>query len=222
MTDTWSEIRAKIAPALAKIDGLSRRERLLVTTTMLATITMLWYVLLMEPLGLRADASRIELDSLKTRIETANRNLEEQILQLAGAGNEDRSRVADIQRRIDAINSELGNYASELIDPAEMARVLEEILKEQTGLSLVRIRNKSPELVAGGGEYETTSFYRHVLEIEVEGTYAACLDYLNAVEDLPWRLYWQLLDLEVIEYPRNRIRIEVSTLSLDEEWIGAS
>ena len=141
---------------------------------------------------------------------------------LAGAGGQDRARIAAIQKRIDAINSELGNYAAELIDPAEMARVLEEILKEQTSLSLVRIRNKAPELITGGDESDTTSFYRHVLEIEVEGTYAACLDYLTAVEDLPWRLYWQLLDLEVIEYPQNRVRIEVSTLSLDEEWIGAS
>ena len=222
MIEQLSEVRAKVAPALARIDGLSRRERLLVMITMLSIIAVLWHVLLMEPLGHRADASRIELESLRQRIESANRSLEEQILQLAGAGSEDRVRIAEIQRRIDAINSELGNYAAELIDPAEMARVLEEILKEQTGLSLVRIRNKAPELMTDSDESGTTSFYRHVLEIEVEGTYAACLDYLTAVEDLPWRLYWQLLDLEVIEYPQNRVRIEVSTLSLDEEWIGAS
>ena len=42
-----------------------------------------------------------------------------------------------------------------------------------------------------------------------------------AVEALPWRLYWQAVDIEVLDYPRNRIRIEVSTLSLNEEWIGA-
>ncbi len=222
MREQLADIRARIEPALAKIDAMSRRERLLVAITMLLTIVILWHVVLMEPLGHRADASRAELESLKQRIEAANQNLEEQILQLAGAGNESRWRIAEMRRRIDAINTELGDYASELIDPAEMARVLEEILKEQTSLSLVRIRNKTPELITGDGERDTTSFYRHVLEIEVEGTYAACLEYLNAIEDLPWRLYWQLLDLEVIEYPQNRVRIEVSTLSLDEEWIGAS
>ncbi len=222
MTEQLAFIRARFAPVLAKIDALSRRERLLVMITMLTVIAVLWHVILMEPLGHRADASRVELESLKQRVEVANQNLEEQILQLAGVGNEDRSRVARIQQRIEAINAELDGYASELIDPAEMARVLEEILKEQTSLSLVRIRNKLPEQISGGDESVATSFYRHVLEIEVEGTYTACLEYLNDVEDLPWRLYWQLLDLEVIEYPQNRIRIEVSTLSLDEEWIGAS
>ncbi len=32
--------------------------------------------------------------------------------------------------------------------------------------------------------------------------------------------YWQIMELEVLEYPKNRFRLEVSTLSLDEEWIG--
>ena len=215
------ELKAAVAPALEKVDGLSRRERLLVLITTLATIAAIWHVLLMEPWGHRADVSRIELQSLKERIDKANKSLEEQIMQLAGTGGDGRARVASIRRRIDEINTSLGDHAAELIDPAEMARVLEKILEEQTSLSLVRIRNKSPELISASEEREATRFYRHVLEIEVEGTYAACLDYLTEIEALPWRFYWQLLDLEVIEYPQNHIRIEVSTLSLNEEWIGA-
>jgi MSHA biogenesis protein MshJ len=86
---------------------------------------------------------------------------------------------------------------------------------------LVRIRNTTPEFLSASEDESDVTFYRHGLEIEVEGSYAACLEYLNAIESLPWRLYWQVLELDVIDYPRNRVRIEVSTLSLDEEWIGA-
>lgn len=216
-----AKIRARLAPLLARIDALSRRERLLVLVTMLVTIAGLWHMLLIEPLAKRADASRSELGALEDRIETANQNLEEQILQLAGGGGEERARIAVLKQRIDEINSTLGDYAAELIDPAEMARVLEGILRKQSNLDLVRIRNLAPEAVSEDDETNATRFYRHGLEIEVEGSFAACLEYLTEIEALPWRLYWQLLDLEVIEYPRNRIRIEVSTLSLDEEWIGA-
>ena len=95
------------------------------------------------------------------------------------------------------------------------------MLREQSRLNLVRIGNTTPKALSTGDTEDAATFYRHGLEIEVEGSFAACLEYLDAIEALPWRLYWQLLDLEVIEYPRNRIRIEVSTLSLDEEWIGA-
>lgn len=85
----------------------------------------------------------------------------------------------------------------------------------------MRIRNATPEFLSADDDPSGVTFYRHGLEIEVEGSYAACLAYLNAIEALPWRLYWQVLELDVIDYPQNRIRIEVGTLSLDEGWIGA-
>ncbi|MDH3748449.1 MAG: hypothetical protein OER97_09605 [Gammaproteobacteria bacterium] len=215
------EFQEKLAPVLAKIDALSRRERLLVLITMMAVIASIWHMLLMEPLGQRADASRIELESMKQRVDTAHQNLEDQILQIAGAGSEERARIGVLRQRIDEVNASLGTYAAELIDPAEMAQVLEEILSEQTSLSLVSIRNTTPELLSANEEAVGNTFYRHGLEIELEGSFTDCLDYLTEIEAMPWRLYWQVLDLEVIEYPRNRVRLEVSTLSLEEEWIGA-
>ena len=215
------EIIASMAPILAKIDALSVRERLLVLITALVLIAAIWHTLLMQPLEQRATETRAELAALEQRISAANQNLEDQILQLAGGGDEQRSRIASLRRRIDEINAALGDHAAELIDPAEMAQVLEGVLKEQSRLTLVRIRNTTPDSLSADEEPEAVTFYRHGLEIEVEGSYAACLEYLSAIEALPWRLYWQVLELDVIEYPRNRIRIEVGTLSLDEEWIGA-
>ena len=215
------DIAAVVAPLRDKIDAFSVRERLLVLFTALVLMAALWHTLLMQPLQQRAVQTRAELTELENRIASANQSLEEQILQLAGGGDEQRTRIASLQRRIDEINATLGNHAAELIDPAEMAQVLEGVLKEQSQLTLVRIRNTTPDSLAADEDPDAVTFYRHGLEIEVEGSYAACLDYLNAIEALPWRLYWQVLELDVIEYPRNRIRIEVSTLSLDKEWIGA-
>jgi MSHA biogenesis protein MshJ len=215
------DISATVAPLREKLDAFSVRERLLVLLTALVLMAALWHVLLMQPLQQRATQTRTELIELENRIAAANHNLEEQILQLAGGGNEQRTRIASLRRRIDEINATLGNHAAELIDPAEMAQVLEGVLKEQSRLTLVRIRNMTPDSLSADETPDAVTFYRHGLEIEVEGSYAACIEYLNAIEALPWRLYWQVLELDVIDYPRNRIRIEVSTLSLDEEWIGA-
>ena len=144
-----------------------------------------------------------------------------QTLQIAGGSDVQRTRIASLRDRIAEINAILGDHAAELIDPSEMAQVLEGVLKEQSRLSLVQISNTSPESLSASDDENAVTFYRHGLEIEVEGSYLACLEYLNAIEALPWRLYWQVLELDVLEYPRNRIRIEVSTLSLDKEWIGA-
>ena len=216
-----NDVRAAIGPLLEKVDGFSVRERVLVLVTMLILIAALWHTLLMQPLQQRAAQTRVELTELEQRIVAANQSLEDQILQLAGGGDEQRTRIASLRRRIDEINATLGNHAAELIDPAEMAQVLEGVLKEQSRLTLVRIRNTTPNSLSSDEDPDAVTFYRHGLEIEVEGSYAACIDYLNAIEALPWRLYWQVLELDVIDYPLNRIRIEVGTLSLDQEWIGA-
>jgi hypothetical protein len=33
-------------------------------------------------------------------------------------------------------------------------------------------------------------------------------------------VYWSTLELEVESYPVNRVRVEIQTLSLDEEYLG--
>jgi len=215
------ELKAQVAQLVSTVDALSVRERVLILMTILVLIGTVWQTLLMEPLAKQAKERRTELAALEERIDVANRGLEEQILQIAGGSDAQRTRIASLQDRIAEINATLGDHAAELIDPSEMAQVLEGVLKEQSRLSLVQISNTTPEFLAASDAEDAVTFYRHGLEIEVEGSYMACLEYLNAIEALPWRLYWQVLELDVLDYPRNRIRIEVSTLSLDEEWIGA-
>lgn len=215
------QIKTRLTALRAHVDKLSLRERLLVFATVIMLSGSVWYLSLIEPLTQRAATSRTEIEALQARIETANRSLEDQVLQISGSGTEYQDRFSRVQRRIDAINESLGDYASELIDPAEMARVMEGVLREQSKLRLIRIRNLSPEALSASADSRTATFYKHGLEIEFEGSYSACLDYLQEIENLPWRFYWQVLELEVLEYPRNRVRLKVSTLSLNKEWIGA-
>jgi MSHA biogenesis protein MshJ len=215
------QIKTKLAALRSHVDKLSLRERLLVFATVVMLFGSVWYLSLIEPLTQRAANSRTEIEALQARIQTANRSLEDQVLQISGSGTEYQDRFSRVQRRIDAINQSLGDYASELIDPSEMARVMEGVLREQSKLRLIRIRNLSPEALSASADSRTATFYKHGLEIEFEGSYSACLDYLQEIENLPWRFYWQVLELEVLEYPRNKVRLEVSTLSLNKEWIGA-
>jgi MSHA biogenesis protein MshJ len=207
--------------AINRLNGLSQRERLLITITCLALIVSVWYLLFIEPLAREATDSRQRLSELQERLLTANDTLEEQVWRLTGDGAEQQRQIAALTQQLEQVNQALGDYNSELIEPGEMARILEGILIRQSALDLVHVQNLPAEALQVSDEEGAPVFYRHGLEIEVEGSYAEALDYLLAVEALPWRLYWQVLDIEVLEFPRNRIRIEVSTLSLDEEWIGA-
>ncbi len=216
-----SPILTKLTSLLATVDKMSMRERLLVFGAGMMLLGSIWYLGLMQPLTKQVTRNRTEIASLQKRMNTTNQNLEVQVLQMSNTGAEDREKFERVQKRLDEINERLGGYAAELIDPAEMSHVLQGVLKDQSKLRLIRARNISHGEMSASAEAETTTFYRHGLEIEFEGSYLACLEYLQKIEALPWSFYWQLLELEVLEYPRNRIRLEVSTLSPDEEWIGA-
>ncbi len=62
--------------------------------------------------------------------------------------------------------------------------------------------------------------YVHSIEIVIDGQYADILEYLEALEDAALRFRWSSLDLVTTGYPRNRVRIVLSTLSLDSTWLG--
>ncbi len=218
---TKKSFREQMDAAFARADALTVRERILVFVTVLALVGTAWHLVLMQPLLSQADKARADIAATRDRIELANTSLQDQVLQLAQIDTTNQTRFALIQARIDQLDTELAEYSGKLIDPSEMAFVLESVLKGQTSLRLKRIRNLGAEALTADNENDAVILYRHGLEIEVEGSYLDCLAYLEEIEALPWRFYWQFLELDVVEYPRNRIRIEVSTLSLDEEWIGA-
>ncbi len=88
-------------------------------------------------------------------------------------------------------------------------------------------RNKNGELNAPKTEESNTAekapkptLFRHGLEIQMRGSFAAILSYLHATENLPWRLYWDALEYKVEAYPNAKIVLRVYTLSVDEGWIG--
>jgi MSHA biogenesis protein MshJ len=141
-------------------------------------------------------------------------------------------RLRALRERVAAGDEEVRVFTTDLVDPREMRLVLEELLRRQDGLKLVRAVNRRAEPVvaepepAPGAPTETPPrsaapiLYRHSLVLELKGSYLDCLRYLAAVERLPWHVYWSRLEFAADQYPVNDIRIEIATLSLDEEWIG--
>lgn len=215
-----SPLLAMFKKLQAQVEKMNLRERLLVFATGLMLVGSLWYLGLMQPLIKKVENARNEIETVRGRIKTINQNLEVQALAASGGNIGYQEQFSLIQRRLEELNEKLGGYTAELIGPGEMAQVLQGVLKEQSNLRLIRIRNLPPQALSMN-EDDDAIFYRHGLEMEFEGGYFACLEYLQQIEALPWRFYWQILELEVLEYPHNRIRLEVSTLSPHEEWIGA-
>ncbi len=215
-----SPILKWIKLAQEQLDKMNMRERLLVIATAMLVLGTLWYVGLMEPVMKETATSRTEIAATHERIKSVNQSLEVQALQASSGAIGHREQYTLVKRRLEELNEKLGGYTAELIGPGEMARVLQGVLQSQDNLRLIQVHNLAPEALSTYEDDEVV-FYKHGLELEFEGGYFACLEYLKQIEALPWRFYWQVLELEVLDYPLNRIRIEVSTLSPHWEWIGA-
>lgn len=215
----------------AQVDALSLRERALLLTALLVVFYVLWANLLMAPLEIRQKAQQGRVAQLHAHIALLDHQAREVITR--SRENPDRAgrerRVA-LRGRIAGLDRRLRRYTSNLISPTVMVRVLQRMLRREPGLRLVAVRSlpATPLLEkpvgngvkTGKGPAAQAGIYKHGLILEFDGTFPATLRYLEALEALPWQLFWDRMDYQVQHYPHARVTITVHTLSLDAGWIG--
>jgi MSHA biogenesis protein MshJ len=222
-----------MSSALAKkYEAMSLRERALVVFAILGVAIFLWDGVFMQQLR----NQRVAIDA---ELSTASASgFEAQSVDLNDPRQVNLKTAAELQTRVQLLDTQIAGTASGFVPSNRMIEVLNDVLNRQGRLELVSIRNlpvvslvpppkadenatapmASAEPAADAGPGQPP--YVHAIEIVIEGQYADILDYLEALEDLPWRFRWNSLDLSTRGYPRNRVRIELSTLSLDATWLG--
>ncbi|MCP5045135.1 MAG: type II secretion system protein M [bacterium] len=210
-------------------DGLAMRERALVMGAAIAVLYGLTDSLFLFPMD--TERKLLEEELARTAEETeridARSRLLGQKLQEGIPASVDREERA-LRRQIEVLNTKIEERTSSMIPPGEVTRMIEALLAEESGLTLVKLtslenREEPHRSDAAQPEAEPQTnpeFYRHGFLLELEGSYLATLHYLEAVESLSWDLSWDRIVYEVIEYPRARISIELHTLSDEENWIG--
>ena len=210
------------------LDARPPRERLLLALSLLAVLTMLWYLLLIEPLALRKQALEAQVDSAVATVAA----LDQQAAAIAAGGTQDpdvenRQQKVLLEEEIGRLDERLATLTGELISPQQMVAMLEEMLKRRRHLSLTRLENLPSEPLLDPAVADLSdeavpqrNLYRHPLRIELSGSYLETLAYLQSLEQLPRKVYWQDLALSVEEYPQTKITVTVYTLSLKEDWIG--
>jgi len=62
--------------------------------------------------------------------------------------------------------------------------------------------------------------YRHRITLKLSGSFFQLRDYLNQLEQLPWKFFWEKFDYKLIKYPKGELQIEIYSLSLKKEFIG--
>jgi len=226
-------VNKRIAKIIESVDRLSLRERLFVFGAGLVILGGVWEAALAGPLDARKHEAAAKVEALKDRLQVLDTALSNAATGMTEGMPAQLSQLTALRNRVAAGDQEVRVFTSDLVDPQEMRLVLEELLRHQSGLKLVSATNlPAKPLVEGEVEPAAAKddgakpkpkepqLYRHTLVLTLQGSYLECLAYLQAVERLPWHLYWSRIEFKEDGYPRNAIMLELRTLSLDKEWIG--
>lgn len=227
-------MKQQFVKIIQNVDRLNLRERLFLFAAGLFVVGGLWEAVLAAPLAARERIANEKVTVLEGRLQQLDTSLTATAAGMSEGVPNQIDRLRALRERVVAGDEEMRVFTTDLVDPAQMRLVLEELLRRQDGLELVSAVNRAaqplveeeepafgePATTAATPRSDTPKLYRHSLVLTLRGSYLDCLRYLEAVEHLPWHIYWSRLEFSADTYPVNDVVIELKTLSLDEEWIG--
>ena len=221
MRDRWRKL-------LERFSALSLRERWLIVIALVAVAYQAADLLILE----RQFGEIERLNNQVAQDNAAIVRLNSELNMLSQRALDDpnkrlRGQIEGSRSEVQRLQARLHEAAEELISPQDMARLLEQMLVQQEQLTMLRLQTLEvvPLLNRQGGESDVVGkvqagLHRHGFSLEFSGGYLATLDYLETLERLPWRFFWDSVDYEVVEYPQSIVRLKLYTLSLSEDWIG--
>ena len=226
---------------VAKIDGLSLRERALVFLMLAVVLFGILNLFLLDPLMVTQKSLSLQLQQQQDELTNVQSNIQQLVQAYAVDPNAaSRARLEKLQQQISETGQSLQSKQNELIVPDKMAQLLEDILIKKGQLQLVGLKtlpvspllepadkkdkkqgeSEAPAKSENKGEDQTASMlYKHGVEVKVSGTYAGLVGYLSDLEKLPWRMYWGKADLAVDKYPQLTLTLTLYTLSMDKTWL---
>lgn len=212
-----------------RFDMLSVRERALVLVAVLALIITVWDSGFSAPRERERKALVQEVQALRAEVS----GLEASIQAIVDQGEIDpdrltREEIRKYKSRIPELESKLAGATTGLIGPEQMTEALGQLLKRAGPLEVRSMRTlQAAPVTASVAEASGVAtadpkarIFKHGLELEIAGTYMQALHFLQSLEALEWRFFWDSVELIVEEHPRARLRLVVFTLSLEKGWVG--
>tara|TARA_B110000211_G_scaffold48184_2_gene52194 strand:+ start:2878 stop:3579 length:702 start_codon:yes stop_codon:yes gene_type:complete len=231
---TWWQKKPFIE-AITAYEKISAREQKIVLSTFVVVLSLLGYMLMIEPLVL----SSIQLLEEESQLVKTNTLLTEQIEKTKNRETSNPNLALEVQLKklleeSQASQNKIDLLTQSLVAPKQMVGLLEKVLTQDKQLKLISLSNLPEEAMSIEGRNLTNAsdaldndidnsealIYRHTFEIELEATYDSAVSYLKRLDSLPWQLFWQDLKYESTVYPKGRLSLRVYTLSMSQEVLG--
>lgn len=231
MKQYWLAVSGKFA-------ALNRRERMIVFFAVLICTLAILNTVLLDPVAVRNKTLSNAISADQTQMQSLRQQLSAYAQQGAiDPDAQNKARLAELQIRVQTLDKELYGLQSALVSPDKMPELLRGLLQKNGQLKLVELKTlpvtgvldtKSTDTdgqvpAAEPSDHAASNdslMFRHGVEITIEGRYLDLLDYVAAVEQLPWHVLWSKAGLSTDNYPRDQLILTVYTLSLDKAWLS--
>lgn len=221
-------MQALITKAEKYIDTLSKRDQMALAIILIVVVALLWFTLAYTPLSHDKQAVAHDIGQRNTVLTATQAKM--QALQQSlneDPDGENRELLTTYIVENQRLDHALAKTSTQIINPQEMASLLEQILKSQPELKFISLENKpaTTEFIETRNTDTNTAnhvgtIYRHSVVLKMEGSYHHAMLYLEKLEQFPWNFFWQEIEIETQKYPNARITLEVYTLGFRKGLIG--
>lgn len=239
MTSWWLSMREKIAVK-------TQRERLIITFLLCAVIYAIANFVIFAPI--EKQKSRLDVRMSSVGVEMKKLSAQEKVLASALTNDPNavkKREIIQLESRVAELDKDLETLSVGLISAEKLPHALRQVLESIGSLKLLGMKTRAPARLSLqeereqmdilfiesddsdeslvdelGAENSDVGIFKHSVEVSVEGKYFDLIRYLQSLEELTWKIYWEALDYEVTRYPKAKILIEVYTLSTEEGVLG--
>ncbi|NNJ92491.1 MAG: hypothetical protein HKP55_12525 [Gammaproteobacteria bacterium] len=215
----------KIKRLADRIDALTLRERVLIFAALLVAMHQVWDFLFWTPMVERQDALLSQEQTLNK--EMLQMQIDLKLLSAKASADPDKQikqNIETLEKQLSTLNTQIQQDSAGIVSPEQMARLLEEMLLSQKTLKLLHLETHDSVALIKPEKEKLPSvkyqIYRHDFSIEFSGSYLATLQYLETLEKLGTRFFWDAIEFGVEDFPENKVRLKLYTLSLSDAWIG--
>ncbi len=218
-----------------KIDAMPQRERALIFIAVIAVVSFLANMLVIDPLNARKTALAARMVQQQIEVQQLRATAQSLEKQLSAPDAAVFARRDGVRHQIGEIDASLKDMQHSLVRADSMQAVLQEVLARNPRLQLVSMntlpvaplvekRDKAEKSAVAIQPRDRTAateagVFKHGVQIKLQGSYADMYEYLARLEKLPWRMFWARASLSAADYPNLTITVTIYTLSLDKAWL---
>ncbi|MCD9541546.1 type II secretion system protein GspM [Photobacterium carnosum] len=209
--DLWRELNQRFLT-------LSRREQWLIAITGWVAIIFIGFMLVIQPQMVTSQNIKMSLLNANNDIQTVKNEIIIAKRKLAINPNKElETKIEKYKQQNNRLAKKLETKIGSLVTPTQMTRLLEQVLRHSSALTLESMTSLPPQQLIPGND---VGYFMHPVSLTFRGSYFDVVDYLKKLETLPVKYYWLSLNYQVEKYPLANIELKVYTLGENKDFIG--